>query len=172
MTFGDVQPSVVGLVETLCSPVRFVSFIYVAHARVRRAAIEMARQLLLLFKWEKGVLMIRRFLGGVGITAVLTMLLFLSVLTGTANAAVGTIVVKQLNAIGIPVCAKNHFVNNQTAPQTIHDATCAGAVLVSITSTTVQPITVRTDYATVRMLGLLVTPIGPNGVHIDVPAGL
>lgn len=115
--------------------------------------------------------MVRRFLGGVAIAAVATTL-SLSVLTGTASAAVGNITVSQLNAIGLPVCTQTHVVANLTAPQTIHASTCAGATLVAINTTTVQPITVRTDYATVRMLTLFITPIGPRGVDIDVPAGL
>ncbi|MGH3777997.1 MAG: hypothetical protein ACRDRR_20070 [Pseudonocardiaceae bacterium] len=116
--------------------------------------------------------MIRRYLGGAAITAAATALLFSTLTAGTANAAVGAITVQQLNANLIPVCAQNYVVANLTAPKTIHDPTCAGAVMAAITTTTAQPITVRTDYAVLTMLATSVTPIGPNGINIDVPAGL
>jgi hypothetical protein len=92
-------------------------------------------------------------------------------LSGTANAAVGAILVQQLNANLIPVCTQNYVTG--TAPQTIHDPTCAGAAYASITSTaTLHPITVHTDYATWTFNGLYVIPIGPHGLDIDVPGGL
>jgi hypothetical protein len=74
-----------------------------------------------------------QFLGGAAITTAATALL-LSTLSGTANAAVGAILVQQLNASLVPVCAQNYVVG--TAPQTIHDATCAGAVYASFTGST------------------------------------
>ena len=112
-----------------------------------------------------------RFLGGAAVTTAATALL-LSTLSGTANAAAGgVILVQQLNAHGILVCAQNYV--NGTEPETIHDATCSGAAYASIISTaTLNPITVHTDYVTYTFNGLYVTPIGPSGLDIDVPGGL
>lgn len=112
-----------------------------------------------------------QFAGAAAITTAATALL-LSTLSGTANAAVGgVILVQQLNANLIPVCAQNYATG--IAAETIHDPTCADAAYASITSTaTLHPITVHTDYVTYTFNGLYVTQLGPTGLDIDAPGGV
>ena len=117
--------------------------------------------------------MIRRFLGGAAVTTAATALL-LSTLSGTANAAVGSVNVVQLDASGtITVCVNGYVAVNLYVPQTIHVPTCAGAALASVAITTINPITVRsgTVFVTVSN-GVYVMPIGPTGIDIDLPPGL
>jgi hypothetical protein len=109
-----------------------------------------------------------QLLGGAAVTTAL----LLSTLSGTANAAVGgVILVQQLNSSLGLVCTQNYV--GKLASETIHDPTCADAAYAAITSTaTLHPITVHTDYVTYTFNGLYVTPLGPHGLDIDAPGGV
>jgi hypothetical protein len=117
--------------------------------------------------------MIRRFLGGAAITTAATALL-LSTLSGTANAAVGTVNVAQVfTSDSIPVCVQDYVAANPYERKTIHDPTCTGATLALITIATVNPITVHSGTVFVSASnGVYLIPIGPSGIDIDFPPGL